>query len=241
MGRGRQQARRQGAMARDRRRSRRSRTTPFASAQRLGDARGRPSSARRNSIARVASRRQRDAARRAPRATRHGHRSAVRARRARRRGSGVAASDSLATAHAFLARRPTVARDPPCAEADRRGPARRARPIGSPIRSPIATSWRATRARVRSIRRSSPALIRQESSFNAHAVSVAGARGLMQVLPSVGEDGRALARLSRVVRPRCSPTPTRIFSSAPRTSRRTSSSTARCRACSPRTTPAARA
>ena len=31
-------------------------------------------------------------------------------------------------------------------------------------------------------------LIRQESNFNAHAVSVAGARGLMQVLPSVGED-----------------------------------------------------
>ena len=31
-------------------------------------------------------------------------------------------------------------------------------------------------------------LIRQESSFNARAVSVANARGLMQVLPTVGED-----------------------------------------------------
>jgi soluble lytic murein transglycosylase len=31
-------------------------------------------------------------------------------------------------------------------------------------------------------------LIRQESSFSSHAVSVAGARGLMQVLPSVGSD-----------------------------------------------------
>ena len=43
-------------------------------------------------------------------------------------------------------------------------------------------------ARVRSI---DPALvaaiIRQESSFNPHAVSVAGARGLMQVMPSVGQ------------------------------------------------------
>lgn len=32
------------------------------------------------------------------------------------------------------------------------------------------------------------ALIRQESAFNPRAVSVAGARGLMQVLPSVGEE-----------------------------------------------------
>jgi soluble lytic murein transglycosylase len=31
------------------------------------------------------------------------------------------------------------------------------------------------------------AIIRQESSFNPHAVSVAGARGLMQVMPSVGQ------------------------------------------------------
>ncbi|HEX4682284.1 MAG TPA: lytic transglycosylase domain-containing protein [Gemmatimonadaceae bacterium] len=31
-------------------------------------------------------------------------------------------------------------------------------------------------------------IIRQESNFNTHAVSVAGARGLMQVLPNVGED-----------------------------------------------------
>src|SRR5439155_24386630 len=31
------------------------------------------------------------------------------------------------------------------------------------------------------------AVIRQESSFNPRALSVAGARGLMQVLPSVGE------------------------------------------------------
>jgi soluble lytic murein transglycosylase len=31
-------------------------------------------------------------------------------------------------------------------------------------------------------------LIRQESSFNPHAVSVANARGLMQVLPAVGEE-----------------------------------------------------
>ena len=31
-------------------------------------------------------------------------------------------------------------------------------------------------------------LIRQESYFNPHAVSVANARGLMQVLPSVGEE-----------------------------------------------------
>ncbi len=31
-------------------------------------------------------------------------------------------------------------------------------------------------------------IIRQESSFNRHAVSVAGARGLMQVLPSVGQE-----------------------------------------------------
>ncbi|MEO6877351.1 MAG: lytic transglycosylase domain-containing protein, partial [Gemmatimonadaceae bacterium] len=31
-------------------------------------------------------------------------------------------------------------------------------------------------------------LIRQESNFNPHAVSVANARGLMQVLPSVGEE-----------------------------------------------------
>jgi soluble lytic murein transglycosylase len=37
------------------------------------------------------------------------------------------------------------------------------------------------------------ALIRQESGFNPRAVSVAGARGLMQVLPSVGEEvSRAL-------------------------------------------------
>jgi soluble lytic murein transglycosylase len=37
-------------------------------------------------------------------------------------------------------------------------------------------------------------LIRQESAFNTHAVSIAGARGLMQVLPSVGGDvARALA------------------------------------------------
>jgi soluble lytic murein transglycosylase len=31
------------------------------------------------------------------------------------------------------------------------------------------------------------AIIRQESSFNPHAISVAGARGLMQVMPSVGQ------------------------------------------------------
>lgn len=31
-------------------------------------------------------------------------------------------------------------------------------------------------------------IIRQESSYNTHAVSVAGARGLMQVMPSVGAD-----------------------------------------------------
>src|SRR5207245_9077087 len=31
-------------------------------------------------------------------------------------------------------------------------------------------------------------LIRQESGFDAHALSVAGARGLMQVLPSVGAE-----------------------------------------------------
>lgn len=31
-------------------------------------------------------------------------------------------------------------------------------------------------------------LIRQESNFNAHAVSVANARGLMQVLPAIGEE-----------------------------------------------------
>jgi soluble lytic murein transglycosylase len=31
------------------------------------------------------------------------------------------------------------------------------------------------------------AIIRQESSFNPRAVSVAGARGLMQVMPSVGQ------------------------------------------------------
>jgi len=37
-------------------------------------------------------------------------------------------------------------------------------------------------------------LIRQESSFNPNAVSVAGARGLMQVLPSVGEQ---LARAAK--------------------------------------------
>lgn len=37
-------------------------------------------------------------------------------------------------------------------------------------------------------------IIRQESSFNARAVSVAGARGLMQVLPAVGEEvSRSLA------------------------------------------------
>jgi len=43
-------------------------------------------------------------------------------------------------------------------------------------------------ARARSIEPSLvAAIIRQESAFNPHAVSVAGARGLMQVMPSVGQ------------------------------------------------------
>ena len=55
---------------------------------------------------------------------------------------------------------------------------------------PWSTAWSLSRdAKARGL---DPALvaglIRQESSFSARAVSVAGARGLMQVLPAVGEE-----------------------------------------------------
>ena len=239
VGGGRERSGRPDALAARWLRSSRSRTTP--SRARSGSATEpgrRPSAA--DSVAARRRRRQRDRAHRAARAAGHGRRSAVRVRRARRRGDRHRRERLAATAHAFDSARAIVARDSPRAEARRCGPSRRADLPSALSDCSIATSSRATPRRTRSIRRSWPALIRQESSFNPRAVSVAGARGLMQVLPAVGEEVRARSRIRSGI-PRCSSTPTRTCSSARRTSRRTSSSTARCRVCSPRTTPAGRA
>ena len=99
-----------------------------------------------------------------------------------------------ATAHAFAEHGQIVARDSPRAEARRRRPARRARRIGCSFRCSTATSSRATPRRNDLDPALVAGLIRQESSFNPRAVSVADARGLMQVLPSVGQEVRASLR-----------------------------------------------
>ena len=162
---------------------------------------------------------QRDRAHQAARAARNGRRSALRVRRARgtrqaRRTVALATADALSgdgqSSRAIRLAQKLVESGRRDARVSARLSAGRSRRVDSHGKG----------------RDLDPALvaaiIRQESSFNPRAVSVAGARGLMQVLPSVGTGvSRDRSRYPGVVSRAALRSPTRTSNSAPRISRRT--------------------